>query len=306
MSRLHISTPELDERNLSYEEYFRVIHVLLRHEALYLRKIHPNKSIDDIKAYPLIIIEKIVKITGTLYSVVVRNKDYVVSNIILRSLADIISSMILIYTEPDLEIKKIRHYLFIMDGLYGRMKNLPIDLKYDGKIQKEEYEQLKEQIDNAYNNYNEAYLLAKNEIQNLSIYKTHKQTIDILINNRKWKFKDISESNIKYYSWTELYSYANLPVDSVFFSLLSEFVHGLSTSNLLIDNTDETFEPILSIASSLIGKVLNLLNILYSNEIPLIEDKMVSALYDDDLPVHYVKSILSEFASRTNEKVAEN
>ena len=297
MSKLHISTPELDERNLSYEEFFRIIHVMFKHETGYLRQLHPIKSIADINSYPLTIIEKIVKIASTLHSVVILNKDYVVANIILRALADAISSLVLIYTETESDIKLLRHFLFIMDGLQGRINNLPVDLEYDGKIKKEEYDQLKKQISNAYNNYNEAYSFAINEIQNLLIYQTHKQTIDLLINKRNWKFKDISESNIKYYSWTELYTYANLSLDSKFFSLLSEFVHGLSTSNLLINNDYETFEPIFSIGASLIGKVFNLLNTLYSDEIPLIKDNMISALYDDAIPIHYFEQIISECLS---------
>lgn len=69
---LHISTQELDEQNLSYEEFFRVIHVILKHETMYLRQLHPSKSINDIESYP-IIIEKVLKITSTLYTVVNAN-----------------------------------------------------------------------------------------------------------------------------------------------------------------------------------------------------------------------------------------
>ena len=139
---LHISTQELDEQNLSYEEFFRVIHVILKHETMYLRQLHPSKSINDIESYPIIIIEKVLKITSTLYTVVNANKDYIVSNIIIRSLADVISSLILIYSKSNDDLKLLRHYLFIMDGLQGRINNLPSDLKYDGKIKKEEFEAL--------------------------------------------------------------------------------------------------------------------------------------------------------------------
>ena len=90
---LHISTQELDEQNLSYEEFFRVIHVILKHETMYLRQLHPSKSINDIESYTIIIIEKVLKITSTLYTVVNANKDYIVSNIIIRS-SEFIASLI--------------------------------------------------------------------------------------------------------------------------------------------------------------------------------------------------------------------
>lgn len=249
---LHISTQELDEQNLSYEEFFRVIHVILKHETMYLRQLHPSKSINDIESYPIIIIEKVLKITSTLYTVVNANKDYIVSNIIIRSLADVISSLILIYSKSNDDLKLLRHYLFIMDGLQGRINNLPSDLKYDGKIKKEEFEALSQQIESARDNYKGAYSCAEEEIKKLSIYESKKNTIDHLISKRNWRFKELSESPGTY-KWTELYTYAELPLDSEFFSLLSEYVHGLSTSNLIVDSDNETFEPILSIASSLMG-----------------------------------------------------
>lgn len=296
---LHISTQELDERNLSYEEFFRVIHVILKHETMYLRQLHPSKSINDIESYPIIIIEKILKITSTLYTVVNANKDYIVSNIIIRSLADVISSLILIYSKSNADLKLLRHYLFIMDGLQGRINNLPSDLKYDGKIKIEEFEALSQQIESARDNYKGAYSCAEEEIKKLSIYESKKSTIDQLIRKINWRFKDLSESPGTY-KWTELYTYAELPIDSKFFSSLSEYVHGLSTSNLIVDSDNETFEPILSIASSLMGKVHEFIHHIYADDIPLIKESMISALYDDNLPLHYVESIASEYIRTIN------
>ena len=297
---LHISTQELDEQNLSYEEFFRVIHVILKHETMYLRQLHPSKSINDIESYPIIIIEKILKITSTLYTVVNANKDYIVSNIIIRSLADVISSLILIYSKSNADLKLLRHYLFIMDGLQGRINNLPSDLKYDGKIKIEEFEALSQQIESARDNYKGAYSCAEEEIKKLSIYESKKTTIDQLISKINWRFKDLSESPGTY-KWSELYTYAELPLDSKFFSSLSEYVHGLSTSNLIVDSDNETFEPILSIASSLMGKVHEFIHHIYADDIPLIKESMISALYDDNLPLHYVESIASEYIRTINE-----
>ena len=297
---LHISTQELDEQNLSYEEFFRVIHVILKHETMYLRQLHPSKSINDIESYPIIIIEKVLKITSTLYTVVNANKDYIVSNIIIRSLADVISSLILIYSKSNDDLKLLRHYLFIMDGLQGRINNLPSDLKYDGKIKKEEVEALSQRIESARDTSKGAYSCAEEEIKKLSIYESKKNTIDHLISKRNWRFKELSESPGTY-KWTELYTYAELPLDSEFFSLLSEYVHGLSTSNLIVDSDNETFEPILSIASSLMGKVHEFIHHIYADDIPLIKESMISALYDDNLPLHYVESIASEYIKTIND-----
>ena len=140
MSKVHISTPELEKCGLSYEEFYRVLLVIIKHTTLHLRQLHTNNGIDNIKAYPLLIIEKIIKLSETLHSIIINKKDYVACNIILRSLADQISSLLLIYTESEEDVKSLRHYLFIIDGLKGRLNQLTSEIPYDGKIKFEEFE----------------------------------------------------------------------------------------------------------------------------------------------------------------------
>ena len=84
----HIRIPELDEFGLNYEEGFRFIHVFLKHYVYHLKEIFSSKSIDDLKAYPLSIADRIVKMSSTFNSVVERDNDYVVANIIIRSIAE--------------------------------------------------------------------------------------------------------------------------------------------------------------------------------------------------------------------------
>ena len=59
----HIRIPELDEFGLNYEEGFRFIHVFLKHYVYHLKEIFSSKSIDDLKAYPLSIADRIVKMS---------------------------------------------------------------------------------------------------------------------------------------------------------------------------------------------------------------------------------------------------
>lgn len=69
----------------------------------YLSKIYPSMSIDDMDAYPLLIVRRIIKTFYTLYSVIERDKDYIVANMILRSIADSLSVLFLIYNEENTE-----------------------------------------------------------------------------------------------------------------------------------------------------------------------------------------------------------
>jgi len=90
------------------------------------------------------------------------------------------------------------------------------------------------------------------------------------------------------YSWNEMYALLNLEKNvRDFFSTLSEFVHGLSTSNLCVEKEIETFEPVYGIATSLLGKLHNMLNDVYSNDMVAIKPKLMTALCDKRMPKHF-------------------
>lgn len=300
MRSVHLGIPELEERNLSSEEFFRIISIMLDHELHYLEENHPDNNIDDIEAYRLKFARRILKSAITLHSVIERDKDYVVANAIVRSLADSISIFILIYEEENNEIVYLRHYLYIIDGLYERLKLLQNSTIDNIKSRKDDYFDLKNQIESTQKNFEEAYSFCTSKIKDLTIYKGYAYAIDSLIERSNWKFKTYSSGNNKknIMSWHELYSkldFNNAPNMPAFFSSLSEFVHGLSPSNFIYDNEDITFEPIYGIATSLVGKLHEVINKLYAQEFDSVRSKMISALYDECMPAHYVKQIIDDF-----------
>ncbi|SFS46147.1 hypothetical protein SAMN05216365_10757 [Porphyromonadaceae bacterium NLAE-zl-C104] len=294
MENVRISIPEFDERGLTYEESFRIIVIMLNHELYYLKNLHPSEAIDDLDAYPLQVAQRIVNTAYTLHSIIERDKDYVVANIIVRSIADYISSFILIYNEADERKKVLRHYLYIIDGLQGRLNQLPENLFNDGQLVQAEYEALSKQIEEAKANYQAIYDFSIKQIRNLPNYSGHKAVIDKLIRKANWKFKSLTITNMdkNTLKWNDLYSYLNLKESSGFFSSLSEFVHGLSTSNLAFGKNNEIFEPVYSITISLMGKLREILDVVYSDDIKIIRPKMITALCDEGMPNHYVMDLL--------------
>ena len=296
MKNSHISIPELDERGLTYEEFYRVIVVILKHQTHHLREIYPSEAIDDLSAYPLIVINHILNNSITLYNVIERDQDYIIANTIVRSLADSISSLFFIYNEPDEKIRLLRHYLFIMDGLSGRLKLLPDYKEYDPKIKKDEFDKLMHQIQESKLNYAKAYNHCITQIKSLSIYCGHMASIDKIIQKNNWKFKSLNSSNPKKnaHSWNELYEYLNFSCETSFFSNLSEFVHGLSTSNLNYEIDSNIFEPVYGTATSLLGKVLSFLKSYFKSDTENIKTKMLSVLKDEGMPVKYIDFIISE------------
>lgn len=293
MENVHISIPELGSRALTYESFFRVMVILLKHEQAYLQERHPSESIDDIEAYPLQIVRRIIKTSCTLHSVIERDEDYVVANTIVRSIADTLSSLLLIYKEKDIEERKLRHYLYIMDGVKERIKRIPDNLKYDGKIKKEEYDKLCQQVKNSKASYQGAYDNSVSIIKSLSLYNGRKAVINELICYCNWRYKSLGTTKSKY-SWEKMYDFISLNNGSSFFSCLSEFVHGLSTSNMSFELGTITFEPVYGTATALSGKLWQFLEEYYSQDIPFIRPRMMTALIDEGMPQNYIKEMFSQ------------
>lgn len=291
MNNVRITIPEFEEAGLSYEETFRIMLITLKHKLHYLKEIHPSESIDDIRAYPLLIIKRIVKTTCTLHSVIERDKDYVVANMIIRSLADYISSFILIYDEEDQNQKILRHYLYIMDGFKVRIKYLSNNLVNDGRISESEHTALLRQITEAKSSYEAAYNLSINEIKAIPAYKGRMAVIDALIESTNWKFKTLGSSK-NFYNWDAMHELLGFSKIPHFFSSLSDSVHGLSTSNLIIEDNPATFEPIYGISISLLGKLNEVLDVIFKEEMKLIHPKLISMLTDEGTPSHYVEYLL--------------
>lgn len=293
MSNVHISIPELDERNLTKEEFFRVIYVMLVHELDYLMVIHPSKAINNIYDYPLQLAKRIVDSARTLYYVIEKQTDYVVAFTIVRSIADMLSTFILVYGRNNIEERALRHYLYIIDGMQGRLSLLPDSMENDGRLKDEEFEGLSKQIENARLNYSQAVALCKREIRRLDLYAANAKSVDKLIEKGNWKFKNI-DSPKDSYKWNEMYDFIEIRLDGKFISSLSDFVHGLSSSLLLIELDAETFEPVYGVAISLLGKLREQLERLYANDMPAVRENMQSVLLDKAMPERYVEYILEQ------------
>lgn len=293
MSNVHIRIPELDERNLTPEEFFRVVYVMLVHEMNYLMEIHLSEAINNIDDYPLQLAKRIVDSAHTLYFVIEQQKDYVVAFSIVRSIADMLSTFILVYGGNNIEERSLRHYLYIIDGMQGRLSLLPNSMMNDGRLKDDEFDGLSNQIQSAKRNYSQAVDLCKKEICSLTLYSEKPEYIDKLVEKRNWKFKKI-ESPKDYYKWNEMYDLIKIKLDGKFIYSLSDFVHGLSTTLLVVELDATTFEPVYGVSISLLSKLREQLERLYAKDMPKVREKMLSALFDNAMPEQYVEYILGQ------------
>lgn len=197
--------PELERTGITCEESFRIILTTLKYEVMFLKGNYNSSDINSVKDYSLVIAERIVKTADTLHSVIERDRDYVIANMIIRSMADSISSFILIYREEDINVKLLRHYLYIIDGLQNRINQLSNNPTYNESISKEDYEKLCLQVKAAKQNYQEACNFSVCQIKSLPIYANNKMFIDKLIEGHNWRFQSLRSSPKSRFSWEKMY-----------------------------------------------------------------------------------------------------
>ena len=250
---------ELDKFNGSYHDSFCAIYSMVGYETEQLYKRYHSDAINDIKSYQSRILYKTVKTIYTLYKVISDLQDYNSAGALIRVIADTLSSYNLIYHENDEETKMLRHYLYILDGLSDREKLFSKQKpKYDDNISVDDYNALLYKIANTYDNTIKGIDFCKEQISHLELYKKNCECVKTLINNRNWKFYGF-DNTTKRYNWPEMYKklFVNETVADAFV-FLSQYVHGLSISNLITELDDiELYEPYYSYGIVMLGKVRN-------------------------------------------------
>lgn len=204
--------------------------------------------INNLGSYTLAIVRKIILQFYSYKQVAEVVGDYNSAMALIRYMADSISSFVFIYNTKDSEEQKIRHCLYVLDGVKQSLEELSYPMIKTEYISDEDFALLTRQHDDARNNRQSVknYL-----IEQLNSYQLIKQnpTAQTIIEYADWKYKDISVKSSKNnrYTWNELYSFLSLNDEcKSFVSFLSQNVHGLSISNLLVEATPENLEPLNS------------------------------------------------------------
>lgn len=219
----------------------------------------------DIKSYPLKVIDKLTTMLTTLWNVINIDKDFYVANVVIRSIADNVALLFLIYDKDEGEIRILRHYLFLLDGIRSRLANIIMPIKNDD-VTEDEYQKLIKQQEDFKSMLNDCKKNIIECITSLNIYNTNKLGIDMLMKNKKgeelynWKFKTLNivpsqintEKNT--YNWKSMYSEIKLP-EKFFSSFLSDYVHGLSMSNITIAPDKQNMGTLVYITKVLMERI---------------------------------------------------
>ena len=283
---MKIPIPEVNERFDSTEDALEYIVRLSNVIVDKSKKICPNPSVDHIPAYVLEFCNKVLLQAKTIVKVSREREDYNTLCALVRILADNIATLNFVYDCQDDEERALRHFLYVIDGVTVRHRLLMgHPMKYDGKIPKETYDALEKQVEGAKDNTERCIRFCTNAIKRLPVYAMNGAMIDDLIKNGNWKFKTIDKPQPRQgYTWKELYGMLHIKTGDEMFPYLSQYVHGLSVSNIVLNDKDD-FDAPLSFAVCLAGWLLNYLRKVYEPHIGTytMEDinKVLPGLFDE-------------------------
>lgn len=264
---MKIPVPEVEERFDSTEDALEYILRLCNVIVEKAKCICPEPSVNDIPAYALEFCRKVLLQAMTLVKVAREREDYNTLCALVRILADNVATLNLVYNCEDNEEKALRHLLYVMDGVSLRHKTLiGHPMKYDGKIPREVYEALKVQVKGAIDNAANVISFCEKTIRSRVTYQNYQEHIDLLIERRDWKYRELGRIKAKSYTWREMYKNLEIKTGDEMFPFLSQYVHGLSVSNIALNDRDD-FDAPLSFAICLAGWLLNYLRKVYEPHI---------------------------------------
>jgi len=218
-----------------------------------------NASVWDLNGYAAHFCYVRLKSFDTLLKVIIKHKDYVTANCILRMLGDSVSIFYLIYMERDSQMRWLRHALYVIDGCERNMAALPEDDKTnDGTMPDNELIILKEE--NRYNrDYREQLKHQAQMIIDASPLKNRdKDAFDKIVKDRNWKFKEFKtykKVGSNQYKWAELYDKIGMCECYDFLSFISQYAHGLSMSNLVMDMNERNLDGVVGETFHLIKRL---------------------------------------------------
>ena len=230
----------------------------------------------------------------TFLKALVEHKDYVTANCIMRMLGDSVAVFHLVYMEPDINYRILRHSLYVLDGCEQSLKVLPQDSIREGSLPEEE--RIKANEDIKFNREHRKRLMreAQELLNHSPLREKDEKAFNRIVEDRNWKFKEFKDYNKKkikenQYQWRELYARIDFVKEFDLISYLSQYAHCLSMSNLVINLDKKNIDEPIGEALGLLDRMNQYVLDFFSDETfyilsgllePETRDKIL-ACYDD-------------------------
>ena len=223
-----------------------------------LTSLYQYASVQYLKGYVAHFCYLRLKSFDTLIKVVVEHKDYVSANCLLRMLGDSVAVFRLIYGEKDKDLLLLRHALYVIDGCERNMAVLPEKDISEGCLPDEELEEANKQIRLNREHRQRLMREAQEILDQSTLQNRDKAAFDKIVEDRNWKFKEFKfykKKGSNQYKWQELYVLIDECKYFDLLSYISQFAHGLSMSNLVIQIDESNMSGIVAEAVGLIDRL---------------------------------------------------
>lgn len=214
-------------------------------------------SVNYLKGYVAHFCYLRLKSFDTLLKVILEHKDYVSANCLLRMLGDSVAVFRLIYMEPDKDLLILRHCLYVIDGCERNLEVLPEKNINEDCLPEEELAELKKatQVNRAQRQ--RMIREAQELLESSPLRQKDKAAFDRIVKDRNWKFKEFKDKKkgSNQYKWRELYELIDCCKVFDLLSYISQYVHGLSMSNLVIELDEQNIDGVVGEALGLIKRL---------------------------------------------------
>lgn len=261
-----------------------------------ITRLYQYASVKNLKGYVAHFCNLRLRSFDTFIKVVWEHKDYVSANCLLRMLGDSVAVFRLVYMEPDKDLRILRHCLYVIDGAEHNLKVLPEETENDGSLPEEEFKKSQETL-----NYNRAHrqrlIREAQEMLDASPLKhKDKAAFDRIVEDRNWKFKEFKDYNKKgnnQYQWRDMYELIDCCKDFDLLSYISQYAHGLSMSNLVMELDEQNINGVVGEALGLIMRLHKYTMAFYPEEQTYIleglfesdmRDKILACYYEEHRP----------------------
>ena len=217
-------------------------------------------SVKDLKGYVAHFCYLRLRSFDTFLKVLVEHRDYVTANCIMRMLGDSVAVFHLVYMEPDLNYRILRHALYVLDGCEQGLKVLPEDSIREGSLPEDE--RRKANADIMFNREHRKRLMreAQELLDHSPLKQKDEEAFNRIVEDRNWKFKEFKDYNKKkikenQYQWRELYERIGYVDEYDLLSYMSQYAHCLSMSNLVINLNEKNMDGPIGEALGLLDRM---------------------------------------------------
>ena len=223
-----------------------------------LTSLYQYASVQYLKGYVAHFCYLRLKSFDTLIKVVVEHKDYVSANCLLRMLGDRVAVFRLIYGEKDKDFLLLRHALYVIDGCERNMAVLPEKDISEGALPDNELEEANRQIRYSREHRQRLMREAQEILNQSTLPQRDKAAFDKIVEDRNWKFKEFKfykKKGSNQYKWQELYDLIDECKYYDLLSYISQYVHGLSMSNLVIKLDESNMDGVVAEGVGLLDRL---------------------------------------------------